>query len=53
MDRILEAAKAVVTAVCVAIVGALAGIDWGAVVGAAVGSGGLTYATPNKKRKRR
>lgn len=52
MDRILETAKAVVAAVVAAAVAALAGVDWEAVVGAAIASGGFTWATPNKRKRR-
>ena len=53
MDRILEIAKAVVSAVVAAAVAALAGVDWEAVIGAALASGGLTWRVPNKPRRRR
>ena len=51
MDRILEAAKAIVAAAVAAAIADLAGVDWQAVNGAAVASGGLTFGVPNKKRK--
>jgi hypothetical protein len=49
-DLVLSRAKAVIAAVVVAILGAIAGIDWGAVVLAALGTGGAVERTPNKKR---
>ena len=52
MDKIFEYAKAVVAAVAVAAVAALAGVDWEAVVGAALLGGGSVGAVPNKKRRR-
>jgi hypothetical protein len=51
MDKVLEYAKAVVAAVLAAAVTAIAGVDWGAVIAAAVVAGGGTAVTPNKRRK--
>ena len=51
MDRILEAAKAIVAAAVAAAIAALAGVDWEAIIGAAIASGGLTFTTPNKKKR--
>lgn len=53
MDKVLEGAKALVAAAVTAIIAALAGIDWGAVLAAAAASGGLTWATPNQRPRRR
>lgn len=51
MDNLAYYAKAIVAAVVAAVVAALADVDWGAIVGAALASGGLTYATPNRKKR--
>lgn len=52
MSKVLEAAKAVVSAIVTAAVAALAGVDWLAIIGAAAASGGLTYRVPNKRKRR-
>jgi hypothetical protein len=52
MDKVLEYAKAIVAAAVAAAVAALAGVDWLAVVAAALVSGGGTAATPNKPKRR-
>lgn len=50
MDLILSRAKAVVVAIVVAILAALAGLDWQEIVGGAIASGLAVERTPNKKR---
>lgn len=51
-DRLLNIAKACVSAAVAAVIAVLADVDWQAIVGAALASGGLTWVTPNKKLNR-
>lgn len=52
MDKVLEYAKAVVTAAVVAIFGALAGVDWPAVLAASVVGSGAVARTRNRSPRK-
>lgn len=52
-ERLLGILKAVVAAAVAAAIAVLADVDWTAIIGAAVASGGLTWATPNDLAARR
>lgn len=53
MTKLAEYAKAVVGAVVAAGVAALAGVDWQAVVLAAIAGAGGVGAVPNREKRRR
>lgn len=52
MDKLLERAKAVVAAVAAAVIAALAGVDWVAIIVAALGAGVAVEEVPNKRKRK-